>query len=44
MDNNVDASTYRLIDLGTWPDNEPCAGQITPWNLFSFINWGLKSN
>lgn len=26
MDENPDPSTYRHIDLGTWPDNLPCAG------------------
>lgn len=42
MDSNADSSTYKLIDLGTWPDNKPCAGKTpekTPtWNLFSFMN------
>jgi len=26
---NADPSTYQLLELGYWPDNEPCAGGVT---------------
>ncbi len=30
LNENLDSSAYRKIDLGKWPDNVPCAGEINP--------------
>lgn len=44
MNGNADPSTYQLIDMGQWPDNGPCAGQISPWMSFNMKNSELRKN
>jgi len=38
MDSNADPTTYRHIDLGVWPENQPCSGQTSHGNVFKFMN------
>lgn len=40
LNGSSDASKYRLIDLGKWPDNKPCAGATS----MSKINSNIKKD
>ena len=38
LDKSPDATNYRHIDLGKWPDNKPCAGQTSILNVRKIQN------